>query len=125
MAMARFLDGEDSDRQAASRRYGNAGASSGVRPRGNAVAVDGAIAGDRRHTIFTVHLAAYGENPRPCQLLEDDGVTLDYEKGNWATLTVRADGTIQCPNHGQSQRYRTVGTAKAPQALLEHLLTTQ
>jgi len=77
------------------------------------------------HTIFTVHLAAYGENPRPCQLLEDDGLTLDYEKGNWATLTVRADGTIQCPNHGQSQRYRTVGTAKAPQALLEHLLTTQ
>ena len=76
-------------------------------------------------TLFTVHLAAYGKNPRPCQLLEDDGLTLDYEKGNWATLTVRADGTIQRPNHGQPQRYRIVGTAKAPQALLEHLLTTQ
>ena len=65
-------------------------------------------------TVFRVHLAAYGDNPRPCQLLEDDGATFDYEKGKWATLTVKADGTVDRPDHGQPQRYRVDGPAEAP-----------
>jgi hypothetical protein len=75
-------------------------------------------------TVFTVHLAAYGETPRSCELLEDDGVSLDFEKGRWATLTVGADGAVQRPEHGQPTRYRVAGPAAAPQTLLRKLLET-
>ena len=65
-------------------------------------------------SVFTIHLAAYGDNPRPCQLLEDDGTTFDYEKGKWATLTVNSAGEVQRPDHGQPQRYRIEGKAEKP-----------
>ncbi len=74
-----------------------------------------------RKTVFNVHLAAYGDNPRPCQLLEDDGTTFDYEKGKWATLIVKPDGTVDRPDHGQPQRYRIVGKAESPGALSERI----
>ncbi len=73
-------------------------------------------------TVFTVHLAAYGDNPRPCGLLEDDGLTFDFEKGNCATLAVGPDGTVQRPDHGQPPRYRIVGKAESPKSLLQKLL---
>lgn len=76
-------------------------------------------------TVFAVHLAAYGESPRPFQLLEDDGVTFDYEKGKWATVTVRADGTADRPDHGQPLRYKVVDKAENPESLLKKLLTTE
>ncbi len=75
-------------------------------------------------TVFIVHLAAYGDTPRSCELLEDDGLSLDFEKGKWATLTVGADGAVQRPEHGQPTRYRVGGPAEAPQALLQELLET-
>ena len=74
------------------------------------------------NTVFKLHLAAYGDNPRPCELREDDGTTFDYEHGVWATLTVRADGTLDRPNHGQPQRYKITRPAENPAALLEDLL---
>jgi hypothetical protein len=73
-------------------------------------------------TVFNVHLAAYGDKPRPCRLLEDDGATFAYEKGTWATLTVAPDGTVRRPDHGQPQRYRIVGAAQDPSAVIERLL---
>ncbi len=73
-------------------------------------------------SIFTIHLAAYGDNPRPCQLYEDDGTTFDYEKGKWATLTVNSAGEVQRPDHGQPQRYRIAGKAEYPSALVERIL---
>lgn len=75
-------------------------------------------------TVFTVHLAAYGETPRSCELLEDDGVSFDFEKGKCATLTVGADGTLRRPEYGQPTRYRVAGPAEAPRALLQKLLGT-
>ena len=73
-------------------------------------------------TVFHIHLAAYGENPRPCELLEDDGVSFDYEKGKWAIVSVSPDGSIKRPNHGQPERYRISGKSEEPQALIEALL---
>lgn len=76
---------------------------------------------DERST-FVVRLAAYGDHPRPCRLLEDDGLTFDFEKGKWATVTVRADGTAERPDHGQPVRYRIAGKAEPPEPLLPKLL---
>jgi alpha-D-xyloside xylohydrolase len=76
-------------------------------------------------TLFTIHLAAYGENPRPCQLLEDDGTTIAYEKGEWATLTVTPDGALRRPDHGQPPRYRIAGPAEQPATLIERLINRQ
>lgn len=73
------------------------------------------------NTVFNIHLSAYGDNPRPCQLREDDGTTFDYEKGKWATLIVKPDGTVARPDHGQPQRYRIVGKAESPSALIERI----
>jgi Domain of unknown function (DUF5110) len=73
-------------------------------------------------TVFTVHLAAYGENPPPCKLLEDDGSTFDYENGKWATLSVNSDGEVQRSNHGQPLRYRFAGKAESQEALLPKLI---
>ena len=73
-------------------------------------------------SVLTVHLAAYGDNPRPCKLLEDDGITFDFEKGKWATLTLEANGTIGRPDHGQPPRYRIAGKAEPPECLLQKLL---
>jgi len=73
-------------------------------------------------TVFTVHLAAFGDRPRPCQLLEDDGLTFDFEKGKWATLTVKPDGTLDRPDHGQPHRYRMAGKAEPTERLLQKLL---
>ncbi len=75
-------------------------------------------------TVFTIHLAAYGNSPRPCRLLEDDGQTFDFENGKWATLTVRPDGTVDRPDHGQPQRYRIAGKAEPPEILVQKLLGT-
>jgi alpha-D-xyloside xylohydrolase len=74
------------------------------------------------NTVFTVHLAAYGDNPRPCELREDDGTTFDYEQGKSATLTVHPDGTVDRPDHGQTQRYRIVGQAEAPDRVFDAVL---
>lgn len=74
------------------------------------------------NTVFKVHLAAYGDTPRPCELREDDGTTFDYEQGKWASITVHPDGTVDRPDHGQPQRYRIVGRAEAPAGLLNALL---
>jgi hypothetical protein len=76
-------------------------------------------------TLFTVHLVTYGENPRPCRLLEDDGTTFAYEKGKWATLTVTPNGTLQRPDHGQPPRYRIAGPAEEPATLIEGLINRQ
>jgi alpha-D-xyloside xylohydrolase len=73
-------------------------------------------------TVFTVHLAAYGDNPRPCELREDDGLTFNFEKGKWATLTVKRDGTVDRPDHSQPQRYRIAGKARSPEHFLRTLL---
>ncbi len=73
-------------------------------------------------TVFKVHLAAYGDNLRPCKLLEDDGATFDYERGKWATITVHPNGTVDRPEHGQPQRYHIAGQAEAPAGLLNALL---
>ena len=73
-------------------------------------------------TVFTIHLAAYGDAARSCELLEDDGVTFDFEKGRWATVTARADGSTQRPDHGQPQRYQVTGKAQPPEPLLKRLL---
>ena len=73
-------------------------------------------------SVFTIHLAAYGDNPRPCQLLEDDGTTFDYEKGKWATLTVNSAGEVQRPDHGQPQRYQIEGRAEEPSVLVERVV---
>lgn len=75
-------------------------------------------------TVFKIHLAAYRDASRPCQLLEDDGQTFDFEKGKWATLTVKPDGTVDRPDHGQPQRYRIAGKAELPEILLHKLLGT-
>jgi alpha-D-xyloside xylohydrolase len=75
------------------------------------------------NTVFNVHLAAYGDAPRPCELREDDGTTFDYEQGKWASITVHPDGTVDRPDHGQPQRYRIVGRAEAPAGLWNALLT--
>jgi len=71
--------------------------------------------------IFTVHLAAYGDHPRPCELLEDDGTTFDYELGKWAILTVTPDGKLLRLDHGQLSRYQIKGVATDPAALLEKI----
>jgi alpha-glucosidase (family GH31 glycosyl hydrolase) len=76
-------------------------------------------------TLFTVHLATYGENPRRCQLLEDDGTTFAYERGEWATLTITPDGKLQRPDHGQPPRYRIAGPAEDPATLIERLINSQ
>ncbi|MEI7945306.1 MAG: TIM-barrel domain-containing protein [bacterium] len=73
-------------------------------------------------SVFTIHLAAYGDNPRPCQLLEDDGTTFDYDTGKWATLTVKADGSVDRPDQGQPQRYNMAGKAQPPESVLKLLL---
>ena len=73
-------------------------------------------------TVFDIHLAAYGSNPGPCQLREDDGTTFDYETGQWATITVNPDGSVDRPNNGQPLRYRIAGGAVAPAGLLNALL---
>jgi len=73
-------------------------------------------------TVFTVHLAAYGDNPRECQLLEDDGVSFDYERGKWATVTIHPDGTVDRPTHGQPLRYRVAGRAVPPTEALDTVL---
>ena len=75
-------------------------------------------------TVFILHLAAYGDTPRSCELLEDDGVSMDFEKGKWATISVGADGLVQRPEHGQPKRYKVAGPAEPPQALLQKLLET-
>jgi hypothetical protein len=72
--------------------------------------------------VFNVHLAAYGDNPRSCELREDDGTTFDYEQGKWAAITVHPDGTADRPEHGQPQRYRVVGRAEAPAVVLNTVL---
>jgi len=74
------------------------------------------------NTVFKVHLAVYGDSPRPCQLREDDGTTFDFEKGKWATLTVKPDGTMDRPDHGQPLRYRIAGKAEAPESVLRNLI---
>jgi alpha-D-xyloside xylohydrolase len=73
-------------------------------------------------TIITIHLVAYGDNPRPCRLREDDGTSFDYERGKWATLIVKPDGTVDRPDHGQPQRYRIAGKAESPKPLLQQLV---
>jgi len=70
-------------------------------------------------TVFTVYLAVYGDQPRPCKLLEDDGQTFDFEKGKWATLTVKPDGTVDRPDHSQPRRYRVAGRAEPPASVLQ------
>jgi alpha-glucosidase (family GH31 glycosyl hydrolase) len=70
-----------------------------------------------------IHLAAYGSNPVPCQLREDDGTSFAYEKGKWATVTVYPDGKIVRPQNGQPRRYRIVAPARAASAVLNDLLT--
>ena len=72
--------------------------------------------------VFTVHLAAYGDHPRPCELLEDDGLNFDFEMGKWAALVVQPDGTMQRPDHGQPSRYRIAAKAESPERLLKNLL---
>ncbi len=74
------------------------------------------------NTIFTVHLAAYGDAPRPCQVLEDDGASFDHERGKWATVTIHPDGTIVRPAHGQPLRYRVAGRAEPPLRALSTVL---
>jgi hypothetical protein len=76
-------------------------------------------------TVFSVHLAAYGEKLRPCHLLEDDGTTFAYEQGTWATLTIAPDGTLQRPDHGQPRRYQVAGPAESAATLIEQLLETK
>ena len=73
-------------------------------------------------STFTIHLVAYGEKPRPCQLREDDGTTFDYENGKWATLKLYPDGTLDRPEHGQPQRYLIFGKTENPTTLVEQLL---
>jgi alpha-D-xyloside xylohydrolase len=73
------------------------------------------------HSVFTVHLASYGEGAQACALHEDDGVTFAYEQGRWATLTAHADGTLERPDHGQPIRYRIAAKAEAPTSLIERL----
>jgi hypothetical protein len=75
-------------------------------------------------SVFTIHLAAYGDHPRPCQLCEDDGTTFDYEKGQWATLTLKPDGTLDRPENGQPLRYNITGRAESPEVVLTDLLKT-
>ena len=74
------------------------------------------------NTVFTVHLAAYGDNPRPCRLLEDDGASFDYERGKWATVALHPDGTVARPAHGQPLRYRVAGRAEPPIQALNTVL---
>jgi hypothetical protein len=75
-------------------------------------------------SAFTIHLAAYGDHPRLCQLCEDDGTTFDHENGKWATLTLKPDGTVDRPGHGQPLRYNVARLAESPEALLKKLLNT-
>jgi len=70
-----------------------------------------------------IHLAAYGSNPRSCDLREDDGTTFAFERGKWATITVHPDGKIVRPDHGQPQRYQIVSPARKPAAVLHDLLS--
>jgi alpha-D-xyloside xylohydrolase len=73
-------------------------------------------------TVFNIRLAGYGSNPGTCQLREDDGSTFNCEQGQWATLTVNANGTVSRPMNGQPQRYRIIGGAQTPSVLLNDLL---
>ena len=76
-----------------------------------------------RNTSFRIHLAAYGNAPQFCRLLEDDGETFDFESGKCATLTVHPDGAVDRPSHGQPQRYQIIGRAEPPDSVLGVVLS--
>ena len=75
-------------------------------------------------SVFNIHLMSFGGKPRPCHLLEDDGVTFAYENGTWATVTLGSDGTVRRPDHGQPQRYRVIAGAQDPPAVIARVLGT-
>ncbi len=39
-------------------------------------------------TVFELDLIAYGEDPCSCELYSDDGVSLDYQRGDYQTAIV-------------------------------------
>ncbi len=64
-------------------------------------------------TEFALTVRVYGANPQPFVLYEDDGVTLDFEKGvqNRVTLSWNGSaGTVsKSGNYTGASRYKIVG----------------
>lgn len=64
-------------------------------------------------TVFKITVRAYGDNPKPCTLFEDDGMSYDFEKGvqNRVTLSLK-DGKITVSREGgyKGKRYEIAPT---------------
>lgn len=66
-------------------------------------------------TVFDIRVRAYGENPRPFCLYEDDGVSFDFEKGVQNTVMLRMKGnTVTADRSGtfKEKRYRVSSSAE-------------
>jgi alpha-D-xyloside xylohydrolase len=66
-----------------------------------------------RETVFKITVKAFGENPAPFTLVEDDGETFDFETGklNRVVLSRKAPGEGQVERVGSypGRRYEIVG----------------
>ena len=59
-------------------------------------------------TEFALTVRVYGANPQPFVLYEDDGVTLDFEKGVQNRVTLSWNGSV---GHGEQERRTTPAPA--------------
>ena len=69
-------------------------------------------------TKFIVNLAAYGDNPRPCLLFEDDGVSYNYENGKLSELEISSKGTVKRIGNQPSTLYKIVENIQTPEKVM-------
>jgi alpha-D-xyloside xylohydrolase len=57
-------------------------------------------------STFVLKVRTYGANPAPFTLYEDDGETLDFEKGAQNRVTLEPGGTVRREGNWKGERYR-------------------
>ncbi len=68
-------------------------------------------------TVFDVRVRVYGSDPAPFVLIEDDGVSFDFEQGQMNRVTLAWEdghGTVRREGGYGSERYRILGWETTP-----------
>ena len=74
------------------------------------------VAGD---TVFALTVHVFGDHPAPFTLIEDDGVSLDFERGAFNRLTLdwdpaHASGTVTRTGPWPGKRYDVIAWSTSP-----------
>jgi len=77
------------------------------------------------NTSFSVNLAGYGNNLKPCILFEDDGVSFNYEKGMYSKIEISSTGKINRAGDKNYGRFNIIEKIQDPEKVLHSVLNAE